>query len=62
MADLADGPALLIAGEKITASHRSRDATILLGSLEKSLVTGTSCVTDVADTTCQSRSDLYMPW
>jgi len=24
--DLADGPVLLISGEKITASHRARDA------------------------------------
>jgi len=28
VADLADGPALLIAGEKVTASHRSRDAYV----------------------------------
>jgi excisionase family DNA binding protein len=28
VADLADGPALLIAGEKITASHRARDAYV----------------------------------
>jgi excisionase family DNA binding protein len=28
VADLADGPALLIAGEKINASHRSRDAYV----------------------------------
>jgi DNA invertase Pin-like site-specific DNA recombinase/predicted DNA-binding transcriptional regulator AlpA len=28
VADLADGPALLIASEKITASHRSRDAYV----------------------------------
>ena len=26
--DLADGPALLISGEKITASHRARDAYV----------------------------------
>jgi hypothetical protein len=28
MIDLADGPALLISGEKITASHRARDAYV----------------------------------
>jgi DNA invertase Pin-like site-specific DNA recombinase len=28
MPELADGPALLIAGEKVTASHRSRDAYV----------------------------------
>ena len=28
MVDLADGPALLISGEKITASHRARDAYV----------------------------------
>ena len=28
MSDLADGPALLISGEKITASHRARDAYV----------------------------------
>jgi DNA invertase Pin-like site-specific DNA recombinase len=28
VADLADGPALLISGEKITASHRARDAYV----------------------------------
>ena len=28
MTELADGPALLIAGEKVTASHRARDAYV----------------------------------
>ena len=31
--DLADGPALLISGEKITASHRARDAYVRQSTL-----------------------------